>query len=629
MNILTVENITKAYGVRKIFDNASFYLQEGEKAGIIGINGTGKTTLLKIIAGIESPDSGSVIMANNLTVRYLPQTPVFNDTDTVLQAVTRDNKTEENQWTIESDAKSMMTRLGIDDFDELCGHLSGGQKKRLALVSVLLAKPDILLLDEPTNHLDNEMSSWLEEQLKSYRGSIIMITHDRYFLDSVATRIIEVDKGSIYSYEENYSGYLNLKTLREDIADAQERKRQSILRVELEWVKRGARARSTKQKARLERYEELKNIAAPVKDESVELGSMASRLGKTTIELHNISKSFDDKTIIRDFSYNFLKNDRIGIIGPNGAGKSTLLKLIMGYHTPDSGTIEIGPTVKIGYFAQEIKLGEDMNPNQRVIDYIKDVAEYVETEDGKITATRLLERFLFKGEDQYGLIGKLSGGERRRLYLCKVLMSAPNVLILDEPTNDLDITTLTVLEDYLDHFNGIVIAVSHDRYFLDRVVRRIFAFNSDGTLRQSEGGYTDYEIRTAFEKEELAGGNAKAGSGSKSSGGTAKSQGGIQSYNSDQNSNSSDTWKQKPREKKLKFSYNEQREYETIEDDIAKLEEKLAVVESDITKNARDFAKLNELTKEKEKLETELLEKMDRWEYLEELAAAIEAQKGN
>ncbi|MBR3834868.1 MAG: ABC-F family ATP-binding cassette domain-containing protein [Lachnospiraceae bacterium] len=618
MNILTVDNITKAYGVRKIFDNASFYLQEGEKAGIIGINGTGKTTLLKIIAGIESPDTGSVIMANNLTVRYLPQTPVFNDSDTVLQAVVRDNKTEDNQWTIESDAKSMMTKLGIDDFDELCGHLSGGQKKRLALVSVLLAKPDILLLDEPTNHLDNEMSTWLEEQLKSYRGSIIMITHDRYFLDSVATRIIEVDKGSIYSYEENYSGYLNLKTLREDIADAQERKRQSILRVELEWVKRGARARSTKQKARLERYEELKNTAAPVKDESVELGSMASRLGKTTIELHNISKSFDGRTIIKDFSYNFLKNDRIGIIGPNGAGKSTLLKMIMGEYTPDAGSIEIGPTVRIGYFAQEVKLGEDMDPNQRVIDYIRDVAEFVETEDGRITATRLLERFLFKGEDQYGLIGKLSGGERRRLYLCKVLMSAPNVLILDEPTNDLDITTLTVLEDYLDHFNGIVITVSHDRYFLDRVVRRIFAFNSDGTLRQSEGGYTDYEIRVEFEKRELGNVNVTGGktNSSKASGG-----------NNQAPETPADNWKQKPREKKLKFSYNEQKEYETIEEDIAKLEDKLASVESDITKFARDFAKLNDLTNEKEKLEEELLEKMERWEYLEELAAAIEAQK--
>ncbi|MBE5944669.1 MAG: ABC-F family ATP-binding cassette domain-containing protein, partial [Lachnospiraceae bacterium] len=601
-----VDQITKAYGVRKIFDQASFFLQEGEKAGIIGINGTGKSTLLKIIAGIESPDSGSVITANNLTVKYLPQTPTFREDDNVLDAVVKYNKTEENQWTIESDAKAMMTKLGITDFDELCGHLSGGQKKRLALVSVLLAKPDLLLLDEPTNHLDNEMSAWLEEQLKSYRGSIIMITHDRYFLDSVADRIIEVDKGNIYSYTENYSGYLALKTLREDIADASERKRQSILRVELEWVKRGARARSTKQKARLERYEELKNMSAPEKDDKVELGSMSSRLGRTTIELHDISKSFDGKTIIKDFSYNFLKNDRIGIIGKNGCGKSTLLKIILGEYEPDTGFVEIGPTVKMGYFSQEIKLGADMDPNQRVIDYIRDVAEYVETSDGRITATRLLERFLFKGEDQYGLIGKLSGGERRRLYLCKVLMSAPNVLILDEPTNDLDITTLTVLEDYLDHFDGIVIAVSHDRYFLDRVVRRIFAFNSDGTLRQSEGGYTDYELRVSVEAYEEVSKTSKP------------------SYNTESKDNS---YKAKPREKKLKLSYNEQREYDTIESDIAKLEEKISMLENDITANARDFVKLQQLSEEKEKTENELAEKMDRWMYLEELVQAIAEQK--
>ncbi len=609
MNILTVDEITKAYGVRKVFDKASFFLQEGEKAGIIGINGTGKSTLLKIIAGIESPDSGSVITANNLTVKYLPQTPVFNDTDNVLDAVVKYNKTEENQWTIESDARSMMTKLGITDFDELCGHLSGGQKKRLALVSVLLAKPDLLLLDEPTNHLDNEMSTWLEEQLRSYRGSIIMVTHDRYFLDSVANRIIEVDKGSIYSYTENYSGYLKLKTLREDIADAQERKRQSILRVELEWVKRGARARSTKQKARLERYEELKNTSAPEKDDKVELGSMSSRLGKTTIILDNITKRFGDRTIIKDFSYNFLKNDRIGIIGPNGCGKSTLLKTILGEYTPDAGSIEIGPTVKIGYFTQEIKLNVDMDPNQRVIDYIRDVAEFVETSDGKITAARLLERFLFKGEDQYGLIGKLSGGERRRLYLCKVLMSAPNVLILDEPTNDLDITTLTVLEDYLDYFDGIVIAVSHDRYFLDRVVRRIFAFNPDGTLRQSEGGYTDYEIRLSLENQD-----------------NEVSKVPKASYNS---VNEEKQGKAKPREKKLKFSYNEQREYDTIEDDIATLEDEIASLEDAIAKNASDFIELQKLSAKKEEAEAKLAEKMDRWTYLEELAQAIEAQKNN
>lgn len=603
MNILTVDEITKAYGVRKIFDKASFFLQEGEKAGIIGINGTGKSTLLKMIAGIDTPDSGKIIKANNLTVRYLPQTPEFCDEDTVLKAVIKDIKTADNQWTIESDAKAVMTGLGISDFDELCGHLSGGQKKRLALISVLLAKPDLLLLDEPTNHLDSEMSSWLEEQLKKYKGSIIMVTHDRYFLDSVTNRIIEVDKGSIYSYEENYSGFLKLKTEREDMADAAERKRQSILRVELEWVKRGARARSTKQKARLERYEELKNREAPVKDGRVELGSVSSRLGKTTINLDRICKKFDGKEIIHDFSYNFLKNDRIGIIGKNGCGKSTLLKIILGEYTPDSGSVEIGSTVKTGYFTQEIKLGEDMNPTDRVIDYIRNEAEYVETSEGRITASRLLERFLFKGEEQYGLIGKLSGGERRRLYLCRVLMSAPNVLILDEPTNDLDITTLTVLEDYLDKFEGIVIAVSHDRYFLDRVARRIFAFQDDGTLKQSEGGYTDYEIR---ENE------------------TAKNTVSL-SAEVKEIKNGSLTSKMKPREKKLKFSFAEQKEYETIEDDIAKLEEKMDELEKEIQENARNFEKLQILSREKEQVSDMLNHKMERWVYLEELKMTIDA----
>lgn len=603
MNILTVDEITKAYGVRKIFDKASFFLQEGEKAGIIGINGTGKSTLLKMIAGIDTPDSGKIIKANNLTVRYLPQTPEFCDEDTVLKAVIKDIKTADNQWTIESDAKAVMTGLGISDFDELCGHLSGGQKKRLALISVLLAKPDLLLLDEPTNHLDSEMSSWLEEQLKKYKGSIIMVTHDRYFLDSVTNRIIEVDKGSIYSYEENYSGFLKLKTEREDMSDAAERKRQSILRVELEWVKRGARARSTKQKARLERYEELKNRETPVKDGRVELGSVSSRLGKTTINLDRICKKFDGKEIIHDFSYNFLKNDRIGIIGKNGCGKSTLLKIILGEYTPDSGSVEIGSTVKTGYFTQEIKLGEDMNPTDRVIDYIRNEAEYVETSEGRITASRLLERFLFKGEEQYGLIGKLSGGERRRLYLCRVLMSAPNVLVLDEPTNDLDITTLTVLEDYLDKFEGIVIAVSHDRYFLDRVARRIFAFQDDGTLKQSEGGYTDYEIR---ENE------------------TAKNTVSL-SAEVKEIKNGSLASKMKPREKKLKFSFAEQKEYETIEDDIAKLEEKMDELEKEIQENARNFEKLQILSREKEQVSDMLNHKMERWVYLEELKMTIDA----
>ena len=589
MNIVTVDEITKAYGERKLFDKASFFLQEGEKAGIIGINGTGKSTLLKIIAGIEKPDSGNVILANHYTVQYLPQTPEFEPTDTVLQAVVRGHATEENHWTVESEAKTMMTKLGITDFEETCGHLSGGQRKRLALVSALLAKADILLLDEPTNHLDSEMSTWLEDELRAYKGSIIMVTHDRYFLDSVANRIIEVDKGQIYSYATNYSGFLEGKTLREDILDAQERKRQSILRVELEWVKRGARARSTKQKARLERYEEMKGKSAPVKDAQVEIGSVSSRLGRTTVELDHIEKSFDGKTIIHDFTYHFLKDDRIGIVGRNGCGKSTLLKIMQGILEPDSGSVVIGP-------------------NQRVIDYIRDVAEYVETDEGKITAARLLERFLFRGEDQYGLIGKLSGGERRRLYLCKVLMSAPNVLILDEPTNDLDITTLTILEDYLDSFQGIVVAVSHDRYFLDRVVRRIFAFRPDGTLWQSEGGYTDYETRVLYEQQ------------------AAEKSAGAKTETAESKTGKSDNWKEKPRTKKLKLSYQEQREYDTIEDDIATLEQRIEENKIAMEKNASNSSELQRLYEEQEQLEQTLAEKMDRWMYLEDLVAQIAAQ---
>ncbi len=604
MNIVTVDEITKAYGERKLFDKASFFLQEGEKAGIIGINGTGKSTLLKIIAGIEKPDSGNVILANHYTVQYLPQTPEFEPTDTVV----RGHATEENHWTVESEAKTMMTKLGITDFEETCGHLSGGQRKRLALVSALLAKADILLLDEPTNHLDSEMSTWLEDELRAYKGSIIMVTHDRYFLDSVANRIIEVDKGQIYSYATNYSGFLEGKTLREDILDAQERKRQSILRVELEWVKRGARARSTKQKARLERYEEMKGKSAPVKDAQVEIGSVSSRLGRTTVELDHIEKSFDGKTIIHDFTYHFLKDDRIGIVGRNGCGKSTLLKIMQGILEPDSGSVVIGPTVKIGYFAQEIQLGKDMDPNQRVIDYIRDVAEYVETDEGKITAAKLLERFLFRGEDQYGLIGKLSGGERRRLYLCKVLMSAPNVLILDEPTNDLDITTLTILEDYLDSFQGIVVAVSHDRYFLDRVVRRIFAFRPDGTLWQSEGGYTDYETRVLYEQQ------------------AAEKSAGAKTETAESKTGKSDNWKEKPRTKKLKLSYQEQREYDTIEDDIATLEQRIEENKIAMEKNASNSSELQRLYEEQEQLEQTLAEKMDRWMYLEDLVAQIAAQ---
>ncbi len=612
MNILTLENITKAYGERKLFDDASFFLREGEKVGVIGINGTGKSTLLKIAAGLEEADEGKVVMANNMKVRYLPQNPEFDPTDTVLEAVLRDNTDEIYGFHAESEAKSMLTKLGVSDFERKCEGLSGGERKRLALVSVLLSPAELLILDEPTNHLDNEMADWLEEQLKKRKGAMIMVTHDRYFLDSVTRRIIEIDKGKIYSYDANYSGYLELKAQREEMAQATERKRQSILRVEIEWMQRGARARSTKQKAHIQRYETLRDQAAPVQDKTVELGSVASRLGKTTVELEHLSKAFGEKTLLKDFSYIFLKNDRVGIIGPNGCGKSTLMKMITGQEEADEGNIIIGQTVKIGYYAQVI--GEqEMPPSKRVIDYIRDVAEFIETDEGKVSAAKMLERFLFEGEEQYGLIGKLSGGEKRRLNLLKVLMGAPNVLILDEPTNDLDITTLTILEDYLDHFQGIVIVVSHDRYFLDRTVRRIFAFEGEGKITQYEGGYTDYSLRKLWENQEQGMAKEIQGGGNSGKGAGATGQTPVGSAG----------WKEN-RVKKLKFTFREQKDYETIESEIALLEEKQESIEAEILKNASNSAKLGELYKEKEQIEQTLEEKMDRWMYLEDLAQRIE-----
>lgn len=611
MNILTVDNITKAYGERKLFENASFYLAEGEKAGIIGINGTGKSTLLKIIAGLEEPDEGKVIKANHCMIRFLPQNPQFGADETVLEAVLRDNRNMDNETTIEADAKSMLTKLGVTDFEQPCGQLSGGQRKRLALVSALLSTAEILVLDEPTNHLDNEMSDWLEEKLKARRGAVVMVTHDRYFLDSVSDRIIEIDKGHIYSYEANYSGFLELKMQREEMALASERKRQSILRTELAWVQRGARARTTKQKARLERFEDLKNQSGPAQNGAVELSSAVTRMGRTTVELHNISKAYGENKLIDDFTYIFLKNDRVGFIGHNGCGKSTLMKIITGALQPDSGHIEIGQTVKISYYAQEI--GDDiMDPKGRVIDYIRDVAEFVNTDEGKISASRMLERFLFAGEDQYGLIGKLSGGERRRLHLCRVLMEAPNVLILDEPTNDLDISTLQILEDYLDSFQGIVIVVSHDRYFLDRTVRRIFSFEGNGYLQQHEGGYTDYANRKKWDNADV-GNSTNSHSAVKGNAGS----GGL-----DEKASSKD-WKS-GQMKKLKFTFQEQKDYETIEADMAALEEKIEQIDADYLKFSKDFVKLNELTKLKEETEKLLEEKMERWMYLEDKAARIE-----
>ena len=609
MNILSLEHLTKSFTGRLVFDDASFFLHEGDKVGVIGINGTGKSTLLKIIAGEVEPDDGSVTMAGNMVVQYLPQTPVFDPEDTAIESIVKCVKDTADAWTVETNAKSMLTKLGITDFNQKTKELSGGQRKRLALVSVLVAPSDILVLDEPTNHLDSQMSTFLEEYLKNYRGSIVMVTHDRYFLDSVANRIVELDKGVLYEYEANYSGYLIKKQERLDQLVQSEKKRQNILRKELAWIQRGARARSTKQKAHIQRYEELRDKEAPVFDAEVQVSSIKSRLGKTTIELNHLSKAYGDNALIKDFSYIFAKDDRVGFIGKNGSGKTTLLKMIIGEVKPDSGDITIGQTVKIGYYTQEIANDPSqgiayMNPKKRVIDYIKDTAELVQTEDGPITASAMLERFLFPGEQQYSPIEKLSGGEKRRLNLLRVLMEAPNVLILDEPTNDLDIATLRILEDYLDTFPGIVITVSHDRYFLDRIVRRIFAFDGNGNLRQHEGGYTDYENRMreegAFEEERSV---AKV-----------KDDKPVEKQKQTNNT-------------KLKFSFNEAREFETIEDDIAKLEDKLSKKDTEIANNSTNSFKLSELLKEKEDLQAELDAKMERWMYLTELNEKIEAQK--
>ena len=623
MNLLSLENITKAYTERVLLDGASFFLQEGEKVGIIGINGTGKSTLLKLAAGLEEPDTGSCTKANHVVIRYLPQTPEFDDSCTVWEHVEK-KISESTQWDMEGEAKSMLRTLGIVRLEQKISELSGGQRKRLALAEILMQPCDILVLDEPTNHLDHAMAAWLEDYLKCWRGSLIMVTHDRYFLDSVSNRIVEIDKGKIYSYDTNYSGFLELKAQREEMEAATERKRQSILRVEVEWVKRGARARSTKQKARLERYEEMKNQHGPQSDGQVSMSSITTRMGNTTIEIDGISKSYGGHTFIRDFSYIFLKNDRVGFVGTNGCGKTTLMKLLAGREEPDSGSIKVGQTIRIGYYSQEIETSKEagiayMDPKMRVIDYIRETAEFVRTEDGLISASAMLERFLFPPQAQYSLIGKLSGGERRRLNLLRVLMESPNVLILDEPTNDLDISTLTILEDYLDHYQGIVIVVSHDRYFLDRTVNRIFAFEAGGVLRQYEGGYTDYALKAGESAQcnlsvqdgiisSAAGGTEGADTGSEAGGRAA-----YENYRAN-------------RERKLKFSYKEKQEYETIEQDILDLEEKLESLDAEMAANATNSKRLSELAAEREQTEADLEHKMERWEYLEELAEKIHAQ---
>ena len=632
MNLLTVEGISKSFGDKKIFDDITFGIDEGDRIGLIGINGTGKSTLLKIVAGNESADSGQIVKKNGLRIGYLPQTPDFDPEDTVLgqvfncdspvinlikeyeQAVREVELTgsEESQkalyalndkmdaadaWNIESDAKTILTKLNIPDFYKKAGTLSGGQLKRMALARALITPVDLLILDEPTNHIDNDSVEWLEKYLAKYKGALLMVTHDRYFLDRIVNKTLELDEAKLYSYTTNYSGFLEAKAEREELAAAAERKRRNFLRTEIEWVRRGAQARTTKQKARLERFKEVSEMKFSKEKDSLEIGSVASRMGRKTIIAENISKSFDGIKYIDDFSYIILKHDRIGIIGPNGCGKSTLVNMLTGNLEPDSGKVECGETIKIGLFSQH---NETMDPAQRVIDYIRDTAEYVLTTEGRISASQMLEKFLFNPSMQYSPIGKLSGGEKRRLYLLKVLIEAPNILFLDEPTNDLDIETLAILEDFLDVFNGAVVAVSHDRYFLDKTVDRIFAFEGNGKITQYEGGYSDY-LRQYEQRH------------------TEEVQSKPVSQKVERTSSP----------KPLKMSYQEQKDYETINDRIENLENAIAETEDEMSKITSDYVKLQELSEKKSALEAELEEAYDRWVYLSELAEKIAESKKN
>jgi ABC transport system ATP-binding/permease protein len=642
MNLLTVENISKSYSEKILFSNLSLGISEGDKIGVIGINGTGKSTLLKIIAGVEVPDEGRLITGNSVKIEYLPQNPDFDNEATVLEQIFKGNspvmqvlrdyekalqnhedqdklielshKMEAlNAWSIESDAKTILTKLGISNFKDKVGTLSGGQKKRIALAGALITPSDLLILDEPTNHMDNDTIFWLEQFLNKRKGALLMITHDRYFLDRVANEIIELDKGNLYNYAGNYSYFLEKKVERDEIQVANEKKRQNLFRKELAWIKRGAKARTTKQKARIDRFEHLKDQALDLSSEKVEISVGSSRLGKKIIEINNISKSFGDKRLIDDFSYILLRDDRIGVVGPNGAGKSTLINLINGKLQPDSGNITVGETVKIGVFSQETY---HMDNNMRVIEYIREAAEYLTTAEGdKITASQMLEKFLFPPHEQWSLIGKLSGGEKRRLYLLRVLMEAPNILLLDEPTNDLDIETLTILEDYLEEFPGAVITVSHDRYFLDRVVNKIFSFEIDGEIVQHTGNYSDYkEFKEISEAQKINVDNK----------GDKKKET-VDKNNSSVDKNADEIKKDRP----LKFSFKEQREFDEIDGVVAELEGKIEEIDKSIEKASSDFSKLQELVKEKEGLEKQLEEKMERWVYLNELADKIAEAKAN
>lgn len=611
MNLLTAENVSKSYTERLLFDHISFGINEGDKIGVIGINGTGKSTLLRIIAGLEEPDTGSVTCGKKVRFAYLEQSPVFDENMSILQNVVHGKKAEEEYRNLEGEANAMLVRLGITDTSVYPGILSGGQRKRAALVRTLLTPAELLVLDEPTNHLDSKMTEWLEDYLNKYRGAFIMITHDRYFLDNVTNIIYELDKGRLFTYTANYSKFLELKAEREDMQLASERKAKSLFRKELEWMLRGARARSTKQKAHIQRFEELRDREVIETDGKVVISSLSSRLGKKTIELNNISKKYGENSLIRDFTYILLPKDRIGIIGPNGCGKSTLLNILTGKLKPDFGSVEVGSTIRVGYFSQE---NEYMDESLKVIDYIRDTAEYIQTTDGTVTASQMCERFLFTGSMQYSLISKLSGGEKRRLYLLKVLMEAPNVLVLDEPTNDLDIQTLTILEEYLLDFAGIVVAVSHDRYFLDKTAARIFAFEGAGLIRMYEGNFSDYKEASAKSP------GSAMGQGISAKSATGKKQ-------ADNKSEAMADWKQKGT--KLKFSYQEQREYEAIDAEIEALEKKIEETEQQMEEAATDYSRLNELMKEKGNLIRQLELKMERWVYLNDLAERIEAEKNS
>ena len=600
MNLLTLENISKSYTERMLFDHINLGINEGDKIGVIGINGTGKSTLLKIIAGLEEADDGTVTKGNKLRISYLPQTPVFDETKSILVNITEGQTAKESYRNITGEARAMLQKFGISNPDDTSATLSGGQKKRVALVRTLLTESDLLVLDEPTNHLDSDMTEWLEEYLRKWKGSFIMITHDRYFLDRVTNKIVELDKGKLYSYQTNYSGFIALKAEREEMALATERKAKTLFKTELAWIQRGARARSTKQKAHIQRFEALRDREKIQVDGTVEINALSSRMGKKTIELYDISKRYHDNVLFAPFSYIFLPTDRIGIVGQNGCGKSTLLNIITGNCEPDTGSIELGTTMKIGYFSQE---NEALNPNLTVLQYIRDTAEYIETSEGTMTASAMCEQFLFDGSMQYTKIEKLSGGEKRRLYLLKVLMEAPNVLILDEPTNDLDIQTLTILENYLSDYQGIVITVSHDRYFLDKLATRIFSFEQ-GEIIRYEGNYSDF--KEAQKNKE-------------------PTHNPIPEKKETPTSNSKATWKQK--DTRLKFTYKEQKEYETIDDDIATLENKIAQLENEINASASEYSKLTALMAEKEQTEKALEEKMERWVYLNDLAEQIELAK--